>query len=118
MRFTLSTLAQPYIFAAFVYAGIILGVIFTVFRSIKRVFKNSKAVNILSEILCVLISGMFVVYVMYETVNLRLRFYYIFGLAAGFIIYSSAVFPLARAIRQKFTKKNVDNKDKNDCNNK
>ena len=118
MRFTLSTLAQPYIFAAFVYTGILLGILYSVFTLIKKLFGSGKAVTVITDILFCLFSGALVIYVLYSAVNLRLRFYYVFGLAAGFILYIMAISPFVKKIHEKLTKKNVDKKRKNDSNDK
>ncbi len=118
MRFTLSTLAQPYILAAFIYAGILVGALFSIFRLIRRAFGGGKAVTIVTDVLFLLSSCALVVFIMYSVVSMRLRLYYLVGIVIGFLLYGAAIFPIVRYIEKKFIKKNVDKKGKSDCNNK
>ena len=118
MRFSLSTLAQPYIFAAFMYAGIVIGVLYSIFSLIRKAFRGGKAATVVCDMLFCVTAGFAVLFVLYTAVSFRLRLYYVFGLAAGAGLYFAAVYPLAKSIRAKLTKKNVDNGSKNAFNNK
>lgn len=118
MRFTLSTLAQPYILAAFIYAGIISGALFSVFRFIRKAFGGGRAATIITDVLFLLASSAVAAAVMYFAASMRFRFYYLTGIAIGFALYIAAILPVIRYIDRKFKKKNVDKKGKSDCNSK
>ena len=104
-----TTLDQPFVFAAFLYAGILVGLLHTLFRGITRIFGNRKWIGVCADLLFLAVSGLAVIYLMYRITELKLRGYYLFGVLTGYMLYSAAIHPLAKWINCKFRKKKIDN---------
>ncbi len=117
MSFSYSTLAQPYIFAAFFYAGAVSGIFYSIFRFVRRALGGGKAVTAATDVAFFALFSAAVLFVLFYAVNMRLRLYYVFGIAAGFSAYLFGIEPLSRFMGKKFTKKKVDKRFKKDCNN-
>ncbi|MBR4079273.1 MAG: spore cortex biosynthesis protein YabQ [Christensenellaceae bacterium] len=104
-----TTLDQPFVFAAFLYAGILIGLLHTLFRGIARIFGRRKLIEICADLLFLAISGLLVIYLSFRITGMKLRGYYLFGVLTGYMLYSTAIQPLAKWLNCKFRKKKIDN---------
>ena len=104
-----TTLDQPFVFAALLYVGILIGLLRTLFRGLSRIFGDRKWVIICADILFLAVSGLMLIFLADRTAGMKLRGYYLFGAAAGYLLYSAAIRPLAIWINCKFRKKKIDN---------
>ncbi len=107
MSIIYSSLSQPYILAAFIYAGIIVGVLYSLFRIPRRLIAN-KAAAVVSDLLFVAAASAVTVFVLYKAADIVLRGYYLIGLGIGFLLYMAAILPVVRYIKCKFKMKKVD----------
>jgi len=89
-----STLNQPYIFLATVYGGIVLGLLYDIYRGIRIAFKRKKAVTIFFDILFSLSALVITVGVLYIVNSGEFRFYTFVGFALGFALYMVGLSPL------------------------
>lgn len=104
-----TTLDQPFVFAAFLYAGILIGLLRSLFRGLVHIFGDRKWITVSADILFLAVSGMMLIFLADRAAGMKLRGYYLFGAAAGYLLYSAAIRPLAIWINCKFRKKKIDN---------
>jgi len=104
-----TTLSQPFLFAAFIYLGMLLGVVYSVLRILRRIFGEKKPVLVLADLLFMAVAGVSVFFAMSRLMEMKLRFYPFLGVLLGFGIYLVAILPLIRYINCKFGKKKIDN---------
>ena len=104
-----TTLGQPFVFAAFLYAGIVIGLIHSAFRGIRRLFGRSMLITAAADVLFLAVAAGLFFFVMYRATGLRIRGYHFLGAAAGYALYSAAIRPLALFLNCKFRKKKIDN---------
>lgn len=104
-----TTLGQPFIFAAFLYAGIVIGLIHTVFRWIRKLFGKSTLITAAADVLFLAVAAGVFFLVMYRATGLKMRGYHFIGAIAGYALYSAAIRPLALFLNCKFRKKKIDN---------
>lgn len=82
-----TTIDQSYIFMATVYGGLIAGIIYDVYRSLRRVLHAGKAVTAVFDILFSLCALAIAAGVLYTVNKGELRAYTFLGFALGFAIY-------------------------------
>lgn len=116
-----STLNQPYIFLATVYGGIILGLIYDIYRGIRAMFKNKKAITIIFDLLFILSALIISVGVLYIVNSGEIRFYTFIGFVLGFSLYMVGLSPLFRFLAKKgfnilFKKGELNEKENNKAN--
>jgi len=104
-----TTLSQTAIFAAFLYVGVILGIVHTTIRGIRNLFGKSRILAALADVFFLMAAGGLFFFAMYRLTELRMRGYHFLGAAAGYVLYSAAVRPLVIWINCKFRKKKIDN---------
>ena len=104
-----TTLDQPFVFAAFLYIGILIGVLHSLFRGIIRIFGSSRWIVICGEILFLIAAGAMFFYLMYRITGMKFRGYHFFGAASGYMLYAAAIRPITVWINCKFHKKKIDN---------
>ena len=105
MRITESTLNQPYVFAAFMYAGMLAGILYSVFKVLRKAFGGGKVVTILTDIVFLCLLAAFSLYVMYLITDIDFRIYHVVGLFLGFVLYTSAINPFLSFIERKIVHK-------------
>lgn len=103
-----TTLNQPFLFAAFLYSGILMGILYYLFRGIRNLFGKNRLILIFADVLFLLICGGGLLFMVYSLANFKLRLYYILGILLGFGLYSAAIRPLIKYINCKFHKKKID----------
>jgi spore cortex biosynthesis protein YabQ len=96
-----STLNQPYIFLATVYGGIILGLIYDIYRGIRIMFNRKKAITIIFDVLFVLSALVISAGVLYIVNSGELRLYTFIGFVLGFALYMVGLSPLFTFLAKK-----------------
>ena len=95
-----STLDQPYQLCAAIYAGMLVGAIFSIGAALFTAVK-SKVCKIIISLLFSLLSAAVFAACLYLICSFNLRFYHILGGVCGFFIFVAAVLPVFRFIRHK-----------------
>lgn len=78
---------QAYLFFIFILNGFLIGLIFDVFRIIRKSFKTSNLITYIHDILFWLLSGAIVLYSIFKFNNGELRGYIFIGILMGTILY-------------------------------
>lgn len=84
-------LNQSYLFLIFTINGIIIGLLFDVFRILRRTFKTSDIVTYFQDILFWLLTGFILLYSIFAFSNGEIRFYMFLGAFLGCLIYMLAL---------------------------
>lgn len=71
---------QAYVFFIFILTGVIIGVLFDIFRVFRRSFKTSDFVTYIQDILFWILSGIIVLYTIFKFNNGDIRSYIIIGM--------------------------------------
>lgn len=82
-----TVLIELYLLGIFILSGIIIGVFFDFFRILRRSFKTSDIITYIEDILFWIITGLFLLFVLFKINDGQIRFYNIIGLAIGVILY-------------------------------
>lgn len=78
---------QVYIFLIFIMNGLLIGLLFDTFRTIRKSFKTSNFVTDLQDIIFWIITGLLILYSLFKFANGELRGYIFIGLILGYILY-------------------------------
>jgi len=89
-----STLNQPYIFLATVYGGMVLGLVYDIYRMMRKTFKGTRAALIIFDVMFVLSAGVITIGILYYVNMIELRLYTGIGFILGFAIYMAGLSPL------------------------
>lgn len=81
------TLNQANLFLIFVINGVIIGLIFDIFRILRKSFKTSDLVTSVEDILFWAITGTIILYSIFVFNNGEIRFYMFIGILLGAILY-------------------------------
>ncbi len=79
--------SQAYAFLMFILNGILIGLLFDIFRIFRKSFKTPDFITCLEDILFWLISGLILLYTIFKFNNGELRLYIFLGLCLGILIY-------------------------------
>lgn len=82
-----STIAQLYSLFVFAVSGIIVGIFFDVFRILRKSFKTPDFITYIEDIIFWIITGLFLLFVLFTFENGQIRSYNIIGLIIGVILY-------------------------------
>lgn len=99
------TLNQPYIVAAALYAGMIAGLVYALFRGVRALFHFNKVATILSDVGFLAILFLITALCMQLATNFKIRPYCFLGIVFGFGIFEMGIAPAMRAIFKLFSKK-------------
>ena len=80
--------SQEQTFILFFIIGLAIGILFDIFRAIRKSFKTSDIVTILQDIVFMLISGILIVYSIIILNCGEIRFFLFIGIFFGILIYS------------------------------
>lgn len=83
----INNLEQLINFIYFIITGMILGIIFDIFRILRKSFKTSDIVTNIEDILFGIITGIILLFAIFLVNNGELRFYLFLGIVLGIIIY-------------------------------
>ena len=78
---------QTYLFIVFTIVGIIIGILFDIFRILRKSFKTKDIVTYIEDILFWILTGIIILFSMYRFSNGELRFFMIIGIIMGTLIY-------------------------------
>ena len=78
---------QAYIFIVFTAVGIVIGLIFDLFRILRKTIKTKDLITYIEDIMFWIITGIIIIYSMYIFCDGELRFFMIIGLILGSIMY-------------------------------
>lgn len=78
---------QLYSLLIFLISGILVGIFFDIFRILRKSFKTSDLVTYIEDIIFWIITGIFLLFVIFKFNNGEIRSYVIIGLILGIVIY-------------------------------
>lgn len=78
---------QAYLFLIFTLNGIIIGILFDVFRILRRTFKTNDIITYLQDLIFWILAGISVLYFIFEFNNGELRMYIFIAIILGLILY-------------------------------
>ena len=78
---------QAYLFVIFTFVGIIIGIVFDIFRILRKTFKTNDIITYIEDILFWIITGIIIIFSMYMFCDGQLRFFMIIGITIGTMIY-------------------------------
>ena len=78
---------QAYLFVVFTLVGIAIGVLFDIFRILRKTIKTRDFITCIEDILFWILTGIIIIYSMYRFCDGELRFFMIIGAILGTIIY-------------------------------
>lgn len=81
---------QAYAFLIFVLNGLLIGIIFDVFRIFRKSFKTPDFVTYIQDFIFWLLSGLLLLYSIFKFNNGELRLFVFLGVTIGFAIYMLA----------------------------
>ena len=79
--------SQAYSFFIYFISGMIIGIIFDIFRILRKSFKTNDFVTYIEDILFWIITGIFLIFILFKFSFGQIRFYTIFALIIGFVLY-------------------------------
>ena len=78
---------QAYLFLIFAFNGVIIGLILDFFRIIRKTFKTSNVITYIEDILFWILTGISIIFFMYNFSDGAIRLFMIIALLLGFLIY-------------------------------
>lgn len=78
---------QAYLFLIFTINGIIIGLLFDIFRILRRSFKTSDLITYVQDILFWILTGLILLFSIFTFSNGEVRFYMFLGVFLGCLIY-------------------------------
>lgn len=81
------TLNQAYLFMIFMLNGLLIGIIFDIFRILRRSFQTSNLITYIEDILFWTISSLTIMYTLFVFNNGEIRGYIFIGLFLGIALY-------------------------------
>ena len=78
---------QLYVFLIYCLCGIIIGAFFDVFRILRKSFKTPDIITYLQDIIFWILTGLFLIFIIFKFNNGEIRSYIFIGLALGVVIY-------------------------------
>ena len=80
-------LNQAYIFLIFVINGFLIGILFDIFRILRKSFKTKDIITYIEDILFWILTGLLLLYSIFTFSNGELRLYMFLGVFIGCILY-------------------------------
>lgn len=78
---------QAYLFLIFTINGILIGILFDIFRILRKSFETSDIVTYIEDILFWILAGFILLYSIFKFSNGEIRFYMFIGIFIGCILY-------------------------------
>lgn len=78
---------QAYLFLIFTINGIFIGVLFDIFRVLRRSFKTSDIITYIQDVLFWILTGFILLYSVFTFSNGEIRFYMFLGVFIGSLVY-------------------------------
>ncbi len=109
-----TTTSQPFIFIITLYGGLLAGIAYDVYRSIRKAVKCGKWSTAVLDTLFILTLGLIVMFVMFTANEGELRLFTFVGFVLGFALYMIGLSPfisyLAKKIKNRIKKNNKNSK--------
>lgn len=80
-------LNQAYLFLIFTINGIIVGILFDIFRILRKTFKTSNTFTYIEDVLFWILTGLILLYSIFTFSNGEIRFYMFLGVFLGCFLY-------------------------------
>lgn len=80
-------LTQLYSMLVFIISGIFIGIFFDIFRILRKSFHTPDIITYIEDVLFWLITGLFLIFVIFNFTNGEIRIYNIIGLILGSLLY-------------------------------
>lgn len=78
---------QAYLFIMFVINGLLIGILFDVFRILRKSFKTTDFITYIEDIIFWILTGILILYFIFIYNNGEIRFYIFLGIAIGILLY-------------------------------
>lgn len=78
---------QAYLFYVFLLTGILIGLLFDIFRIFRKCFKHSNTITLIQDMFFFILTSILVLFVIFKFNNGMFRSYVIVGIFAGLLIY-------------------------------
>ena len=78
---------QAYLFLVFTINGILIGLLFDIFRILRKSFKTSDMITYIQDILFWILTGLILLYSIFTFSDGEIRFYMFIGIFIGWLIY-------------------------------
>ena len=78
---------QIYSLLIYIFSGIIIGILFDIFRILRKTFNTTDFATYIEDILFGLLTGIFIIFIMFNISNGQIRIYNIIGLIFGIVLY-------------------------------
>lgn len=78
---------QLYVFLIYSFSGVIIGLFFDVFRILRKSFKTPDFVTYIEDIIFWILTGLFLIYIIFKFNNGEIRSYIFIGLGIGILLY-------------------------------
>lgn len=93
---------QAYLFGIYIVCGILIGILFDLFRILRKSFKTPDAITYIQDIIFGILTGIFLIFILFIFNNGELRFYIFLALTIGLILYLLTISKLFIKISVKF----------------
>ena len=84
-------LNQLYLLFVFLISGVLIGVLFDIFRILRKSFKTPDIITYMEDVLFWILTGIFLIYIVLQYSDGKIRIYMIVSLILGFILYIVAI---------------------------
>lgn len=78
---------QLYVFLIYSFSGVIIGLFFDVFRILRKSFKTPDFITYIEDIIFWILTGLFLIYIIFKFNNGEIRSYIFIGLGIGILLY-------------------------------
>lgn len=80
-------LNQAYVFFIFIFTGLILGILFDLFRILRKSFDTNDFFTYIEDIIFWILSGTIILYSLFKFNNGEIRFFVFMGIVLGLLLY-------------------------------
>ncbi len=94
--------SQEQTFMLFFIIGVIIGILFDIFRVIRKAFKTCDKLTFIEDIIFLILSGILVLYSIIKINGGEIRFFLFLGIFFGILIYSLTISNLCVIILYEF----------------
>ena len=84
-------LEQVYLFSIYLLSGIVIGILFDIFRIFRLTFKTSDFITYIEDILFWLLTGFFLIFILFTFSKGEIRLYSVVSLVLGITIYMLSI---------------------------
>lgn len=78
---------QAYLFAIFVINGVLIGILFDIFRILRKSFKTADFITYIEDIIFWILTGIVTLYFIFNYNNGEIRLYIFLGIILGVLLY-------------------------------